>query len=124
MNEPNALWNDIIVYGAGLITALGLGKVIPAFLDWWKEWRDERRQLRGDEKKKLNDLLKRVEHLEGEVSKYRNFKTRTDTAFRLMLPVISGVMKDHPNHIALFEQLKNIIFEEVEITPADGHEKL
>lgn len=120
MSNEN-IWIAFISAFGGIAMSLGLNKVIPSFLLWFEEWRESKRTLKKEEAQKLQNLLDRVEQLEGEVSKYRNFKTRTDTAFRLMLPVISDVMKDHPGHIALFEQLKNIIFEEIETTSADGH---
>ena len=117
MNTPdsNEIWIALISAAAGLIGALGLNKVVPSILKWWEESRERKRTLKEEEVQKLHDLLDRVEQLEDEVNKYKNFKTRTDTAFRLMLPVISDVMRDHPNHIALFERLQDIIFEESDI---------
>ena len=122
--NSNEIWIALIGAASGILTALGFGKIIPSILKCWEEWRENKRTLKKEEAEKLQSLLDRVDQLENEISEYKNFKTRTDTAFRLMLPVISDVMRDHPNHIALFEQLKNIIFNEVDSTSADGRREL
>ena len=117
MNTPdsNEIWIALISAASGLIAALGLNKVVPSILKWWEDSRERKRTLKEEEKNQLNNLLKRVDDLEAQVDKYKAFETRTDTAFKLMLPVISDVMRDHPHHIELFKQLQSIIFEEIDI---------
>ena len=108
--NSNEIWIALIGAASGILTALGFGKIIPATIKAWEDWRENKRTLKAEEARKLDELLERVKQLEDEIDEYRNFKVRTETAFITLLPVIKEIMKDHPAHVALFEQLRQTVF--------------
>jgi hypothetical protein len=102
MSNDN-IWISLITYGGGIATALGLGKIIPAFIEWWKE-------NRSATTKRLEDLTKRLEIVEEELEREKSINQNTQSTLRAMLPLMRSIMKDHPIHLELLDQLEKNIF--------------
>lgn len=118
MNEQTI--NTLIGAAGGIIAALGLGKVIPALINWWEEKRDERKKSKSIKYQEIKALTERIENLEKELDRHRVFETKTKTAFNSMIPLMKEMMKNHPDYIKLLEQLQENIFGG-DLTSADGN---
>lgn len=110
MNLPPDFWNNLIIYGGGLITALGLNKVAPAILDWWKIRTEDRRKAKASRYEEIMKMKERIRALEDDIDKHRAFEVQTRSTLNAMLPLMKEMMKDHPNFVSILNQLElNII---------------
>lgn len=117
MNTEN-IWIAFIAASAGLVTALGLGKIVPAIIDWWNKKTEYNRLKKMSSEDAIKALNDRINVLENELDKHRAFETQTRATLNAMLPLMKEMMKDHPNYVSLLNQLENNIIGK--ITPSDG----
>lgn len=119
--KDQSIWISILTYGGGIITALGVGKIIPAILERWKELRvskDNRyKQVLAD----VERLKSRLETVEEELDHEKSINARMQATLNSMLPLMKIMMHDVPAHVDLLEQLERNVFGD--ITPTDGSPK-
>lgn len=110
MNLPPIDWNNLLIYGGGLATALGLGKIVPAIIDWWKIKTEDRRKAKASRYEEIMKMKESIQLLEQELDKHRAFEVQTRSTLNAMLPLMKEMMKDHPNFVLVLNQLElNII---------------
>lgn len=110
MNEHNNVWIALIAAAGGIATALGLNHVIPALVKWWHEKIDHNRQKKAATVGEFKRLNERINILESELDKRREFETQTRATLNAMLPLMKEMMREHPDYVRLLDQLeRNII---------------
>lgn len=114
----NDIWIAVISAASGILTALGLGKVVPSLIKWWEEKQEEKRKDKAIRYEQITKLNERINVLEKELDKHRAFETQTRSTLNAMLPLMKEMMKDHPNYVMLLEQLENNIIGKM--VSADG----
>lgn len=106
----NQLWIAVVSGAGGVITALGLGKVIPAILKAWEENRTKKAEQKEASVGQVRELIDRIDNLEKELDHYRRFETQTRSTINSMLPLMKIMMAEHPDYVRLLDQLEeNII---------------
>lgn len=110
MNLPPDFWNNLLIYGGGLITALGLNQVVPAIIDWWKIKTEDRRKAKASRYEEIMKMKESIKLLELELDQHRAFEVQTRSTLNAMLPLMKEMMRDHPNFVSVLNQLElNII---------------
>ena len=117
MSNEN-IWIAIIGAASGILTVLGVGKIIPAIIDWIKEVRADKDKRYQETSSKLEELTARLERVEKELSVEKGINQRMQSTLRSMLPLMRTMMNDVPAHVALLDQLEANIFGD--LTPTDG----
>ena len=114
----NSVVIAIISATSGILIALGAKEWVPSLVDWMKFKTTSRAKREIIRKKELEALNDRINTLERDLETERKLILQTQTTLRAMLPLMKEIMKDHPNYIALLEQLEKNIFGAN--TPTDG----
>lgn len=111
MQNPssNEIWLALIAGASGILGTLGVGKVIPAILKAWEEYRRKKSEQKEATKGEVQKLIDRIDKLERELDLYRRFETQTRSTLNSMLPLMKIMMKDHPDYVALLVKLENNI---------------
>jgi flagellar biosynthesis/type III secretory pathway M-ring protein FliF/YscJ len=110
MTGGNDIITTALIYGGGILTALGVGKIIPGLIKWLEEKRQKKYDNQATTKKEFSELRRKVELLESNLDESRKFETQTRATLNAMIPLMKEMMKDHPDFVALLVSLQtNII---------------
>lgn len=117
MNTNNELWIALISSIGGIVTALGLGKLVPYLIEQHKKNKELKEARYNETVSKIENLTQRLDDVEKELAKEKGVNQRTQSILRSMLPLMRSMMNDVPAHVALLDQLEQNVFGE--ITPPD-----
>ena len=115
----NEIWISALTYGGGIITALGVGKIIPAIIERWKELRVSKDNRYKKVLESYQKLEGRLETVEEELAREKSINARMQATLNSMLPLMKIMMHDVPAHVDLLEQLERNVFGD--FTPTDGN---
>lgn len=105
----NEVLNNLIIYGGGLITALGLNKIVPAIISYWEKRTEDARNRRKAEAETIDELKNRIDVLEEKLTKSQAFEVQTRSTLNAMIPLMKEMMRDHPHYVQLLERLEENI---------------
>lgn len=118
--KDNSVLIAVIGSLAAILGAFGAKEVTLSIIGWWKEQREERKKTKALKYQEITDMKVRLERMEKELDKHRQFEVQTISTLNSMIPLMKEIMKDHPDYVKLLEQLeRNIIGgkPEVNVTP-------
>lgn len=113
--NSNSVLIAFLTYGAALLTALGLNKIVPSVIDWVKEVRISRQNKQALKYQETLKLHERIKHLEDELDKSKEYIIKSNATLTTILPILMEMNKDNPNSYMLLYQIQKNIFGDLDI---------
>lgn len=108
-SNENDIWITVLVSAGTILTALGIGKIIPAIITWHQEKRNLKEDGKAATQKQVQELRDLISKLESKLDQKERFEIQTRATVNAMLPLMKELMKDHPDYVRLLTSLERNI---------------